>query len=176
MLVICNSADDAASLYDEMSDDSRYLSVTSTDELADDFSQSFMLINAVVAIVLGMAAALAFAVLFTLSTTNISERERELATIKVLGFRPREVHHYVNKETIILTCIGIVCGLPLGYVLGDALLHVLRMPSISFLTVVMPVSYVIAAVLPLVFALVVNLITNRTLNRIDMIEALKSVE
>ena len=176
MLVICSSADDAASLYDEMSDDSRYLSVTSTDELADDFSQSFMLINAVVAIVLGMAAALAFAVLFTLSTTNISERERELATIKVLGFRPREVHHYVNKETIILTCIGIVCGLPLGYVLGDALLHVLRMPSISFLTVVTPVSYVIAAVLPLVFALVVNLITNRTLNRIDMIEALKSVE
>ncbi|MBM6777389.1 FtsX-like permease family protein [Collinsella tanakaei] len=176
MLVICSSANDAASLYDEMSDDSRYLSVTSTDELADDFSQSFMLINAVVAIVLGMAAALAFAVLFTLSTTNISERERELATIKVLGFRPREVHHYVNKETIILTCIGIVCGLPLGYVLGDALLHVLRMPSISFLTVVTPVSYVIAAVLPLVFALVVNLITNRTLNRIDMIEALKSVE
>ena len=86
------------------------------------------------------------------------------------------MHHYVNKETIILTCIGIVCGLPLGYVLGDALLHVLRMPSISFLTVVTPVSYVIAAVLPLVFALVVNLITNRTLNRIDMIEALKSVE
>lgn len=176
VLVRCEDADAAAQLTDELSADSRFLSVTSTDELADDFSQSFMLINAVVAIVLGMAAALAFAVLFTLSTTNISERERELATIKVLGFRPREVHHYVNKETIILTCIGIVCGLPFGYVLGDALLHVLRMPSISFLTVVEPLSYVLAAILPLVFALMVNLLTNRTLNRIDMIEALKSVE
>lgn len=177
VLVRCTDATDAeASLAEELTDDSRFLSVTSTDELADDFSQSFMLINAVVAIVLGMAAALAFAVLFTLSTTNISERERELATIKVLGFRPREVHHYVNKETIILTIIGIVCGLPLGYVLGDMLLHALKMPSISFLTVVTPVSYVFAAVLPLVFALAVNLITNRTLNRIDMIEALKSVE
>lgn len=176
VLVRCTGDDAEASLTEELTDDSRFLSVTSTDELAEDFSKSFMLINAIVAIVLGMAAALAFAVLFTLSTTNISERERELATIKVLGFRPREVHHYVNKETIILTMIGIVCGLPLGYVLGDMLLHALKMPSISFLTVVTPLSYVFAAVLPLVFALAVNLITNRTLNRIDMIEALKSVE
>lgn len=176
VLVRCTGDDAEASLTEELADDSRFLSVTSTDELAEDFSKSFMLINAVVAIVLGMAAALAFAVLFTLSTTNISERERELATIKVLGFRPREVHHYVNKETIILTMIGIVCGLPLGYVLGDMLLHALKMPSISFLTVVTPLSYVFAAILPLVFALAVNLITNRTLNRIDMIEALKSVE
>lgn len=176
VLVRCTGDDAEASLTEELADDSRFLSVTSTDELAEDFSKSFMLINAVVAIVLGMAAALAFAVLFTLSTTNISERERELATIKVLGFRSREVHHYVNKETIILTMIGIVCGLPLGYVLGDMLLHALKMPSISFLTVVTPLSYVFAAVLPLVFALAVNLITNRTLNRIDMIEALKSVE
>ncbi len=176
VLVRCTDADAAADLADELGDDARFLSVTSTDELAEDFSQSFMLINAIVAIVLGMAAALAFAVLFTLSTTNISERERELATIKVLGFRPREVHHYVNKETIILTLVGIACGLPCGYVLGDVLLHALKMPSISFMTVVMPTSYVLAAILPLVFALVVNLITNRSLNRIDMIEALKSVE
>ncbi|MDM8300799.1 FtsX-like permease family protein [Collinsella tanakaei] len=175
VLIRCTEGNET-SLADELSDDTRFLSVTSTSELADDFSQSFMLINAVVAIVLGMAAALAFAVLFTLSTTNISERERELATIKVLGFRPREVHHYVNKETIILTLIGIVCGLPFGYVLGDMLLHVLKMPQISFLTTVTPLSYVLAAILPLVFALIVNLITNRTLNRIDMIEALKSVE
>lgn len=177
MLIRCRDVADAeASLTADLSDDSRFLSVTSTEELAEDFSNSFMLINAIVVIVLGMAAALAFAVLFTLSTTNISERERELATIKVLGFRPNEVHHYVNKETVILTIIGIVCGLPFGYILGDLLLHLLKMPSISFLTVVTPLSYALAAILPLVFALAVNLITNRTLNRIDMIEALKSVE
>ena len=66
--------------------------------------------NSVMYIVVAMSAALAFAVLFTLATTNISERERELATIKVLGFHDREVHQYVDKETLILVCIGIVLG------------------------------------------------------------------
>ncbi|MFR3878527.1 MAG: FtsX-like permease family protein [Collinsella sp.] len=61
-----------------------------------------------------MAACLSFVVVFTLSNTNISERERELATIKVLGFRRGEVHHYVNKETLILTAIGAALGVPLA--------------------------------------------------------------
>ncbi len=127
-------------------------------------------------ILIAMAAALAFAVLFALSTTNISERERELATIKVLGFRSKEVHRYVNKETLVLTSIGIVLGLPCGWILGDVLLQSLKMPQISFLSSIEPVSWVISAVLPVVFALVVSLITNRILDHIDMIGALKSVE
>lgn len=161
---------------DTLAEDDRYLSVTSIDDLSESFEQSVTLLNMVVAIILVMAAALAFTVLFTLSTTNISERERELATIKVLGFRPKEVHHYVNKETLILTAIGVVFGLPLGYVLGDMVLSSLKMPSLAFIIYVQPFSYVIAAALTMLFAVVVNLITNRTLDRIDMISALKSVE
>ncbi len=171
-----DACEDEAAFADGLAGDGRFMSVTSTEELEHGFEKSFMLINAVVAIVLGMAAALAFTVLFTLSTTNISERERELATIKVLGFRAGEVHHYVNKETLILTALGIAAGLPCGYVLGDVLLQSLKMPSISFLTTISPVSYAVSAVLPFAFALAVNLITNRTLDRIDMISALKSVE
>ena len=167
---------DGPAFADELSQDSTYLSVVSTRELEDSFASSFQLINTVVAVILVMAAALAFVVLFTLSTTNISERERELATIKVLGFRRREVHHYVNKETLILTGIGIVFGLVAGPPLGGVLLGSLNMPGIAFPVYIEWYSMIICAVLPFAFALVVDAITNRTLDRIDMIGALKSVE
>lgn len=167
---------DGPAFADELSQDSTYLSVVSTRELEDSFASSFQLINTVVAVILMMAAALAFVVLFTLSTTNISERERELATIKVLGFRRREVHHYVNKETLILTGIGIVFGLVVGPPLGGVLLGSLNMPGIAFPVYIEWYSMIICAVLPFAFALVVDAITNRTLDRIDMIGALKSVE
>ena len=167
---------DGPAFADELSQDLTYLSVVSTRELEDSFASSFQLINTVVAVILVMAAALAFVVLFTLSTTNISERERELATIKVLGFRRREVHHYVNKETLILTGIGIVFGLIAGPPLGGVLLGSLNMPGIAFPTHIEWYSMIICAVLPFAFALIVDAITNRTLDRIDMIGALKSVE
>lgn len=176
VLVHLREGVDGQAFAHELSQDSTYLSVVSTQELEDSFGSSVMLINTVVAVILAMAAALAFVVLFTLSTTNISERERELATIKVLGFRRGEVHHYVNKETLILTAIGIVFGLVAGPPLGDVLLGSLNMPGIAFPTHIEWYSMVISAVLPFAFALIVNLITNRTLDRIDMIGALKSVE
>ena len=121
----------------------------------------------VVYIVIIMAAALAFVVLFTLSTTNISERSRELATIKVLGFFDREVHLYVNKETMILTAIGIVCGTPLGYAFAQTLTYVLNMPSIYLAVSLHGKSYAMAAGLSFLFAILVDLLTNRSLDEIS---------
>lgn len=152
------------------------LSAVSTKKLKQQFAEAFSLINVVVYLITVMAAGLAFVVLFTLSTTNISERERELATIKVLGFYEREVHLYVNKEILILTLFGILLGLPLGRVLSGMLTHALRMPSIHFAISIHTASYVYAAGLSLLFALIVNVITNRTLNDIHMVESLKSLE
>ena len=176
--VLVNVADgvDARAFADELSESGDFVSVVSTAEMEESFASSFALINSVVAIIIVMAAALAFVVLFTLSTTNISERERELATIKVLGFRRREVHRYVNKETLILTVIGIVLGLVAGPPLGGLLLGSLNMPGIAFPVYITWLSMGISAVLPFVFAVAVNFITNRALDRIDMIGALKSVE
>jgi putative ABC transport system permease protein len=111
-----------------------------------------------------------------LSNTNISERIRELATIKVLGFYDREVHQYVNKETLILTAAGIALGLPAGRFISGFLTTALNMPSVHFAVHVEPVSYLMTAGVTFCFALVVNGITNQSLNRIDMVEALKSVE
>lgn len=150
------------------------LSAVSTRGLKEEFG--FDLINAVVLLIIVMAGGLALVVLFTLSNTNISERVRELATIKVLGFYDKEVYQYVNKETLILTTVGILIGLPVGRGVSGLLTLVLKMPSIYFAVYIEPVSYLISAVITFCFAIVVNFMTNRTLNRINMIEALKSVE
>jgi len=147
-----------------------------TSELMEQSADTFRLMNVVVAIIIVMSAALAFVVLFTLQTTNISERERELATIKVLGFYDREVHQYINRETWFLTILGVLIGLPLGWLFAQTISVILRLPSISLSVSIHPVSYLYSAVLTLLFALLVQLITNITLNRIDPATALKSVE
>lgn len=159
---------------DALLDNDAVLSAVSTARLKEDFG--FELINAVVLLITAMAGGLAFVVLFTLSNTNISERVRELATIKVLGFYDFEVHQYVNKETLILTITGVLIGLPVGRFISGFLTIALNMPSIHFAVHIQPVSYLIVAVITLGFALAVNWVTNRTLNRINMVDALKSVE
>ena len=141
-----------------------------------NFDTVFSIINLVVTIVITLAAALAFVVLFTLSTTNISERERELATIKVLGFFDKEVHAYVNKETVILTTLGMFMGMPLGKGFGIWLMSILKMPAIYFATQLLPISYLYAAVITIVFAFLVNMITDKSLDKINPVEALKSIE
>ena len=161
---------------EKVSGDARTLSAVSTAKLTRDFSSAFTLINTVVYVVIVLAAALSFTVVFTLSNTNISERERELATIKVLGFRPREVHTYINKETLLLTGLGVVFGLPGGYLLARGLTWILRMPSLYFDTTVAWSSYAISAALAFVFTIAVSLLTNRSLDRVDMVGALKSAE
>lgn len=161
---------------DELEGDDIFLSITSVAKMREQFEQSFTLINVVVYVVIGLAAGLAFVVLFTLSTVNIGEREREIATIKVLGFRAGEVRTYINKETLVLTSLGILVGLPAGWALSESFTYILKMPSIFFDVVVDPWCYALAAAFSIVFALAVSLITNRMLARIDMVEALKSPE
>ena len=147
---------------------------TSTDDLARSFS--FDLMSAVVALIIALAGGLALVVLFTLANTNVSERVREMATLKVLGFYDREVHRYVNKEMLILAGMGIVVGLPLGRAVGGLLTAALNMPALYFEVSVHWYSYVIAAAATMAFALLVQLLTNPVLDRIDPVSSLKSVE
>jgi len=152
------------------------LTILGQRDLENGFESAFQIINMVVYIIIILAGALAFVVLFTLATTNISERERELATIKVLGFFDGEVHSYVNKETLILTALGIVMGMPLGKIMGVWLMGVLEMPGIYFYPTLYVESYAYSAIMAICFALLVNLMTNKSLNKIDPVEALKSIE
>ena len=171
-----DACEDQAEYTDELARQEGILSAMSTQAMEDEFEPAFALINMVVYVILVLAALLAFVVLFTLSNTNISERVRELATIKVLGFYYHEVHFYVNKETLILTAIGILCGMPAGLALGRYLMGILEFPSLEFYIILYPESYLYAGAITLIFALIVNVITNRTLDKINMVEALKSVE
>lgn len=173
---LSDSCQDQIGYSDKLAKEDWILSSVSTQELKETFSQAFTLINLVVYVVLVLAACLAFVVLFTLASINISERERELATIKVLGFHDKEVHAYVNKETLILTAMGILIGLPVGAALSSMLTDILNMPSIYFAVTIYGRSYWIAAGIALVFAFIVQFLTDRSLDVIDPVEALKSVE
>ncbi len=154
--------------------DDAVMKTVSCAHMADSFK--FDLMGAVVALIVALAGGLALVVLFTLANTNVSERVREMATLKVLGFFDREVHHYVNREMMILTVMGVALGLPLGRFVGGLLTMALNMPSLYFEVEVKPLSYVVAAAVTMAFALLVQLFVNPVLDRIDPIGSLKSVE
>ena len=168
------TADQNIAYADRLARDPSVVSATSTDDLERSFS--FDLMSAVVALIIALAGGLALVVLFTLANTNVSERVREMATLKVLGFYDREVHRYVNKEMLILAGMGIVVGLPLGRAVGGLLTAALNMPALYFEVSVHWYSYVIAAAATMAFALLVQLLTNPVLDRIDPVSSLKSVE
>lgn len=161
---------------DDLAENSEYLSVVSSAKQERDFSKSFLIFFVMIGFIVVMAAILAIVVLYTLASTNISERERELATIKVLGFRKREVRGYVNKEMMLLSAIGIIIGMPCGRALLGVLLTKLDLPGMNLVPNVLWFCYVAAAVLAFAFTLLVSCATNRSLDRIDMVGALKSPE
>lgn len=170
------TTDEKIAYADELASDTTFLSVVSTPKAVRDFSNVFMLISCVTVLLTVLAAGLSFVVLLTLSTTNVSERERELATIKVLGFRKRETRTYINKEMLILALIGTLAGIPLGIALSHALTYVLNMPSMYFAVEIAPTSILASCGLSLLFALIVCIISRRSIDRIDMVGALKSAE
>ena len=172
--LLTGSRDQQVSYVNRLSRNREVASAVSTVDM--ERSMNFDLMYAVVILIVALAGGLALAVLFTLSSTNVSERTREIATLKVLGFHDREVHTYINKEMLILTLIGILLGLPLGRYVAGLLTSALNMPSLYFDVQIKPVSCLIAAAATMVFALVVQFFTNPTLDRIDPVSALKSVE
>ena len=168
------SGESQAAYAEKLEDDDAVMKAVSCAHMAESFK--FDLMGAVVALIVALAGGLALVVLFTLANTNVSEREREMATLKVLGFFDKEVHHYVNREMMVLTMMGVVLGLPLGRFVGGLLTAALNMPALYFEVECTPLSYVIAAGTTMAFALLVQLFVNPVLDRIDPISSLKSVE
>ena len=130
----------------------------------------------IVVVVVVCAAALAFIVLYNLTNINITEREREIATIKVLGFYDSETNRYVFRENIILTVLGALVGLPMGKALHAYVMSQIRIDLMCFDVRVAPGSYLLSAALTLAFGLLVNLALRRKIRAIDMAKALKSIE
>ena len=123
-----------------------------------------------------VAAALAFVVLYNLTNINITERMRELATLKVLGFYDRELSAYVYRENVILTILGTALGMGMGKALHQWLILTVEIDLLMFGRTLRPESYLWAALLTAVFSLLVNLAAHRKLKGRDMVESLKAVE
>lgn len=133
-------------------------------------------LNYVVVVLIVTAGMLAFVVLYNLSNVNISERIRELSTLKVLGFYDKEVYNYIAKETIILTAIGILLGLIGGFFLNYFIIETCEINMLRFAKVINPISYLYSILITIVFTVIVNIVTYFSLKKIDMVESLKSVE
>ena len=149
------------------------VNIETTMEMINDMMS---LLKYVVVVLIVSAGLLAFVVLYNLANVNISERIRELATIKVLGFYDKEVYDYVTRETIILTIIGIALGLVAGYFLNYFIIGTCEINMLRFTKTIEPISYVYAVVITVIFTIIVNIATYFSLKKIDMIESLKSVE
>lgn len=144
--------------------------------VADSFDKTISSLISVVIVLIISAGLLAFVVLYNLTTVNISERMREIATIKVLGFYDREVSSYVYKENILLTIIGSLCGLLLGIALHSMIMDIAEQDNIMFGRNIEPLSFIVSFLITIVFSVCVNLVMYNKLKKIPMVESLKSIE
>ena len=139
----------------------------------DETMSNFGLVALVLIVSAGL---LAFVVLYNLATVNISERQRELATIKVLGFYDNEVYSYVGRESNILTVIGIVLGLGFGNILTEFVMKTCELDMMFFKVDITLMSYFLSIIITIIFTFLVNVMVYFSLKKINMIESLKSVE
>ena len=151
-------------------------SVTFYSSLQKNFKDMIKSISYIVVVLVISAACLAFVVLYNLSNVNISERKREIATIKVLGFTRKEVDAYINRETILLTILGSLIGLGIGIGLHHLIMNLAEMDDIMFGRTINSISYVISFVMTIGFSAIINLFMHKKLNNIQMVESLKAVE
>ena len=142
----------------------------------ETLAKAIEMMDLVVVVLIVSAGILTLVVLYNLSNVNISERTRELATLKVLGFYDNEVNKYISREMLILTSIGIVTGLLAGYFLTIYILHTVELEFLMFPSIIEPVSYLYAVLIVVVFTVLINIIAHFTLKKISMIDSLKSVE
>ena len=170
------SEDDESTLSNELLDNDTIINVIYTRALVNSADDMLKSLDKVVIILVLLSAMLSFVVLYNLSNINISERTREIATLKVLGFYDKEVDNYITKENIILTIIGISLGLAFGYFLTNITIGTVEMETARFIRNIKLNSYIYASLISCLFTFIVNIVTHFTLKKINMIESLKSVE
>lgn len=151
-------------------------SIISSKDTVSSVSDMMGSLDAVVVILVVASAILAFVVMYNLSNINISERQREIATLKVLGFYDNEVDNYITKENMILAFFGIILGLIVGVYLSHFIITTCETDTLMFIRQVNPLSFVYSAAITLVFTFIVNFINHINLKKINMIDSLKSVE
>lgn len=150
--------------------------VVSNSSIKDNFDNTIKSLDLVVLVMIFCAGALSFIVLYNLTNVNISERIREIATIKVLGFYDNEVSSYIFRENILLTVIGAIVGLFLGVVFHKFIMVTVEMEYIMFGRTIDVKSFIMAVILTIIFSLLVNWAMYYKLKKVEMVESLKSVD
>lgn len=173
-IVVKNQAGD--NFVEDIEDMSGFISMVDFTHLTDQFNNMIRALDFIILVIIFTAGALAFVVLINLSQVNISERVREIATIKVLGFRRGEVNSYIFKEIFLLSVIGGLIGLPLGIVEHHFIMNVINMEMIMFSNNIKLMTFIYAYGITLIFTVIVLMMMRRPLKKIEMIESLKSVE
>ncbi|MPM72777.1 hypothetical protein SDC9_119753 [bioreactor metagenome] len=141
-----------------------------------NFNKMSSAINSVIPVLIVSAGVLAFVVIYNLTNINISERKRELATIKLLGFFNHELAAYIYRENMILTVLGSLVGIPMGMFFNKFIIGTAETNDILFLQKIHPMYYLISIMLTILFSIIVNLAMYNRFDKIDMIESLKSAE
>lgn len=152
------------------------LTIVDNDDIKSSMNDMLSSIDSIVAILIIAAASLAFVVLYNLSNINISERKREIATLKVLGFYPSEVDKYINRETVLLTILGIGIGLLFGSYLSHFIISTCEPDYIMFDRHVYTLSYFYSLFITIIFTIIVTIVTHFNLKKINMVTSLKNVE
>ena len=159
-----------------LSDNYELKTWSSTQDSRESFAKTMERMNYVVVLVIGSAAALAFIVLFNLNNINITERIREIATLKVMGFNKRETGAYVTRENVMLVLMGYLAGLPLGFLLHRFVMAQIAMDMVTYQIKIDLISYFYSLAFVLAFSAIVNMIMHAKIEKIDMAESLKSAE
>jgi putative ABC transport system permease protein len=179
VLVISGTGDDETArddLLNDLVDTQGVSSAMTKGRLVDIMNEIIKSLNAIVFVIIGVSGMLALVVLYNLMNINITERERELATLKVLGFYPREVYSYVGRESIMLTLLSILAGVPLGILLHRYIMTSVEISETMFGRDIHPISFLISGVFTLACAVFMNIVLRPKINRIDPVGSLKSAE
>ena len=171
-----DDTDTCNAIFEKLLDMSGVATTSRMRDTQDTYMHSMERVDFVVVIIILAAAALAMVVLFNLSNINITERQRELATIKLLGFYDREVSAYVYRENIVLTVFGILIGCFMGHWLHIYLVRSTEIDLMMFGRQTKATAYLYAAILTTIFSFLVNVLAHFRMKKIDMVESLKSAE
>jgi len=163
-------------LADELHDMDGVATVAFSSETIETYRHMLSVVNMVVVVLIVSAGALAFIVLYNLTNINVSERVREIASLKVLGFTRREVHAYVFREIVLLSLLGDAAGMALGTWLEGFVITTAEVDYVMFGREIHPLSFVLAFALTMAFTLAILLLMRRRLDAVDMVESLKSVD
>lgn len=167
---------DTEVIAETLTDMSEIKSVSQLSTIKENVDSALSCLNYIIWLIVLFSGALAFIVIFNLTNINLAERSREIATVQVLGFYPKETESYILSENLVLSIIASVIGLPLGTLFHRAVMSMILIDNFSFNIHVTPISYVLAFICTVLFAVIVDMFMKRQVDKIKMAESLKAVE